>query len=213
MRPCSSKSSLRRAPAASGERRPLLRRAGSVVPTLVFVLALVVVVLGILFLGLGRFGLLVVALVVGVLALVVRLFLGDRDVILPIGGESEGYRGRGPGGGCSDQLEGGAPENLRAGGKDAPSGLGNPYETACSPWAGRRTEAMLSGAFFCGCGCRARSRIVSMSGFVPPTFVPWRARTVSISMRGRLRRFFFRLAAMAGAAETLGQLVPSAFGI
>src|SRR6266508_2979885 len=97
MRPCSSKSSLRRAPAASGERRPLLRRAGSVVPTLVFVLALVVVVLGILFLGLGRFGLLVVALVVGVLALVVRLFLGDRDVILPIGGESEGYRGRGPG--------------------------------------------------------------------------------------------------------------------
>src|SRR6266498_4359195 len=121
MRPCSSKSSLRRAPAASGERRPLLRRAGSVVPTLVFVLALVVVVLvlvvvvlalvvfglldlvlvvldlGLLFLGLGRFGLLVVALVVGVLALVVRLFLGDRDVILPIGGESEGYRGRGPG--------------------------------------------------------------------------------------------------------------------
>src|SRR6266545_4818183 len=111
MRPCSSKSSLRRAAAASGERRPLLRRAGSVVPTLVFVLALVVVVLvlvvvvlalvvfdlGLLFLGLGRFGLLVVALVVGVLALVVRLFLGDRDVILPIGGESEGYRGRGPG--------------------------------------------------------------------------------------------------------------------
>src|SRR6266508_1324075 len=107
MRPCSSKSSLRRAPAASGERRPLLRRAGSVVPTLVFVLALVVfglldlvlvvLDLGLLFLGLGRFGLLVVALVVGVLALVVRLFLGDRDVILPIGGESEGYRGRGPG--------------------------------------------------------------------------------------------------------------------
>src|SRR6266508_1515693 len=92
MRPCSSKSSLRRAAAASGERRPLLRRAGSVVPTLVFVLAL-----GLLFLGIGRFGLLVVALVVGVLALVVRLFLGDRDVILPIGGESEGYRGRGPG--------------------------------------------------------------------------------------------------------------------
>src|SRR6266540_279919 len=95
MRPCVSKSSLRRAAAASGERRPLLRRAGSVVSTLVFVLALVVVVLalvvvvlalivfglldfvlvvldlGLLFLGLGGFGLLVIALVVGVLALIV----------------------------------------------------------------------------------------------------------------------------------------------
>src|SRR6266545_1677521 len=99
MRPCSSKSSLRRAAAASGERRPLLRRAGSVVPTLVFVLALVVVVLVlvVVVLALVVFGLLDLALVVGVLALVVRLFLGDRDVILPIGGESEGYRGRGPG--------------------------------------------------------------------------------------------------------------------
>src|ERR687887_646215 len=83
MRPCSSKSSLRRAPAASGERRPASAGAGSVVVALVF-LALFI---GFLALIVGIFALIVdvFALVVGVFALIVLIGFGLLDLVLVVG--------------------------------------------------------------------------------------------------------------------------------
>src|ERR671937_178258 len=69
MRPCSSKSSLRRAPAASGERRPASAGAGSVVVALVF-LALIIGFL---------------ALIVGIFALIVLIGFGLLDLVLVVG--------------------------------------------------------------------------------------------------------------------------------
>src|ERR671924_556149 len=79
MRPCSSKSSLRRAPAASGERRPACDRAGSVVVALVFLLALIIDFLALV---IGVF-----ALVIGVLAFVIGLLVLDKgELVLRVGG-------------------------------------------------------------------------------------------------------------------------------
>src|ERR671931_2247946 len=90
MRPCSSKSSLRRAPAASGERRPVRAGAGSVVVALVFLLALIIGFLALVvdvfaLVVLIGFRLLDLALVVDVFALIVLIGFRLLDLVLVVG--------------------------------------------------------------------------------------------------------------------------------
>src|SRR6266545_900855 len=99
MRPWSSKSWLRRSPAASGKSRPACVGIGSVVATLVVALALVVLVFGlglldlvfvpfldlvVLFLGVGRIGLLAM---LGLRLVLSSIVGGFGDFVLAIGSQ------------------------------------------------------------------------------------------------------------------------------
>src|SRR6266508_2473694 len=90
MRPWSSKSWLRRSPAASGKSRPACVGIGSVVATLVFGLGLLDLVfvpfldLVVLFLGVGRIGLLAM---LGLRLVLSSIVGGFGDFVLAIGSQ------------------------------------------------------------------------------------------------------------------------------